>query len=147
MTDFSDDNVKKKLQGQYELTDKQADFAFRVACGEVPIDAVLAIYNYNNKQNAYGQLSSLVGNKKIDAAMRSLGFSLKDEVETKAFGIIKALQDIAYSDKTGVRDKLAALKELAKYNPVLRDIADADVDPAEKAAMEQRVKDWLAEEG
>ena len=141
-----DENVVTKLEAQFKLTDKQASFAYKVACGTTPIDAVMEIYNYKDKTNAYGQLNSLVGNKKIEAAMKSLGFSLKDQVETQAFGIIKSLHGIAYSDKTGVRDRLSALKELAKYNPVLRDIAEMDVDPAERLAMEQRVKDWLKED-
>ena len=141
----NEDTTIDKLKREYNLNDKQAEFCVLVASGIKPIDAVLEVYNYAEKQNAYGQLKSLIGNKKIDDACKNLGMNLKDTFEKNAHAIVKAIEEIAFSDGTSTRDRLSALKELAHYNPLLQTEKQRDADDREHEETNKRVEEWLNE--
>ena len=140
------ESTEEKLMREYSLNAKQAAFCVLVASGLKPIDAVMEVYNYAEKQNAYGQLKTLIGNRKVDDACKNLGMNLKDTFEKNAFAIVKAFEDIAFGEGTATRDKLSALKELATYNPMLQTIKKKDADDREEEETAKRVQEWLNEE-
>jgi len=135
------DEIVKDLMKEWSFNEQQAQWVLGVAGGEKPIDATVRLYNYTNKTNAYGQMHKLISNEKVDRALRELGFNLKDTQEKQAFGIIRALHEIAFGENITTRDKLQALKELAKFNPVLLKWADTDVSLDEEANLRKRLEE------
>jgi hypothetical protein len=128
---------------EFGLTEKQALFCAGVLGGKKPLDVVLDVYDYTSMPNAYNQVASLMRNKKIDTALKNMGYNLKDQQEKIAFSVVKAFHDIAFHEDTKVTDKLSALKELAKYNPILRSIQELDISGAEEADLRNKAMAFM----
>jgi len=143
MEDF---NAEESIMKEFSLTDKQAKFVILVTGGMTPIDAVKESYSFSSDTNVYKQLKDMVNNPKIDTALKALGMNMRDKFEKNAISIIVEWEKIAYSEKTATRDKLAALKELAAYNPMLLTQRKKDTDDTEEEDLAKRVGEWINEE-
>ena len=139
-------DAQEKVMRDFELSEQQAKWVILVVAGRSGIDACREAYNYENDKNYYGQLRTLIANPKIDKALKGLGRNLKDEYEKSAISVIKALQEIAFAPSTAVRDRLAALKELAQYNPELQTLKRKDSDDREEEELAERVNAWLSKD-
>ena len=114
-----DQDTLRHLINDYELTEKQAQFCLLLLSGVKGIDAVMQVYNYTSLPNSYNQLAALSKNPRVDRALRSMGFNLRDTQEKQAFAIIRGFYEIGFNQDVSVKDRLTALRELARYNPVL----------------------------
>ena len=145
MDEQATQDAQERLIREFRLTENQALFVIMVGSGMKPIDAVHECYDYKHENNYYNQLKALVGNDKIDTALKSLGLNLRDMYDKHAYAIVNALQDIAFDKKTSTRDRLSALKELAAYNPMLQKMKSEDADDREETDIEKRLRDHLSE--
>jgi len=141
-----DHDAEKELIKEFNLSQQQAKFCILVASGKKPIDAVLEVYSYTNKPNAYGQLKTLMSNRKIDAAMKSLGLTLQDRFEKNAYAVIQAFEEIAFSKSVSTRDRLTALRELAAYNPLLQTMRKKDAEDTDEQDLAKRVEEFIEEQ-
>jgi len=141
MTDengIKDDYLKEEIMRRFGMRDKMADCVILVASGMEPIDAVAEAYEFKDKTNHYKQLKDLLRNEKFDKALKYLGYNLRDRLDKHAFGVVRELEKIAFGPNTSIPNKLAALKELAKYNPILQELSkhEDDSDQLEKDELE-----------
>jgi len=166
-------DAQERLMREFKLTDKQAKFCILVASGMKPLDAVKECYNLKHDKNYYGQLRELVKNNKIDSALKSIGRNLRDGMEKDAVAIIEAWREIAYEKETktvkidckcekcghdneieytyktriNVKNTMDALDKLAQHNSYLAGMKVKTDDDMEEQGLEERIGEYLDENG